>query len=102
MKKREVIIDKQFILNRVFELITAPILIGFAFAILGPLILVGINILVPLNEEQRYTLIFRSYAIVTLGFIAYSWHKAFTTSPPNEDMDIIYGHAQYHHRKKKE
>src|SRR5690554_3914886 len=103
--KKNIVIDKHFIFNRFFEAITVPIIAGIGSVFIIPLLAIPLDfILEGTSVEQREAILGRLLLVACIGLVVYWWYKAFTTEPPNKEMDIIYGSGSpmYHHRKHKE
>ena len=98
-------INKDFIVDRILEVISLPIfLIVFGGILYIPITLIGgaiLSFLLPNTSlEQRDTFIFRGGILIGIIIIAYWWYKAFTTVPP-EGTDIVYGTVMHHHNREK-
>lgn len=100
--KNGVIIDRHFIVNRVLEVLSAPIVLGLSSVLLMPVIAPIVTFVLGDLPPQFYdSVVSRGFWIICLIYIGYLWHKAFTTTPP-KDMEIAFGKSSYHHRKNKD
>jgi len=72
------------------------------FTLFGHLFFALFNfVLQEVSEEQKELILGRLMIIAGIVLIIYWWQKALKRRPPNDEMDIVFGGAQFHHRKSK-